>query len=361
MTYKETLFFIAKCLTINHLLNNKIIIEDHLKSGNIDWDAIVKLSTDHLVFPALYCNLKKANFLNYLPKDLVEYMKYITNLNRERNEQIIEQAKEINELLLANNITPVFLKGTAYLLENLYDDISERMIGDIDIIIDENNINMADQTLKKNGYSSSYVLYDDHRHLPRLIKEKKIAAIEIHKNFLEKPFRNNFGYKHIKQNIKIIDEKISILGEIDSLTLNILSQQINDNVQKTGNISLRNYYDYFLKKKKTDVVQIIDSYKTYEEIINSYDFVYTKIFGVHIDKLKENSKSTKKYYQKNLENLENLERKKRFKILYKFKSYISYRLPIVLKAFYNKNNFNFVFSRITSKEWYIKTFFKANK
>ena len=45
----------------------------------------MKVSTAHYVFPALYCNLKRANFLKYLPADLVEYMKFITNLNKERN------------------------------------------------------------------------------------------------------------------------------------------------------------------------------------------------------------------------------------------------------------------------------------
>jgi hypothetical protein len=123
MNYKETLFFIGKCLTIAHENHNNVLVEEELKSNHIDWDAVVKVSTSHYVFPALYCNLKRADFLHYLPTDLVEYMKHITDLNRERNQQIIEQAKEINELLLKNNITPIFLKGTGNLLEGLYDDI----------------------------------------------------------------------------------------------------------------------------------------------------------------------------------------------------------------------------------------------
>ena len=134
MTYKETLFFVAKCLTINHEEHNKRIVEEMLQSNTVDWDEVVKLSTAHFVFPALYCNLKRASFLSYLPEDLVEYMKYITDLNRERNEKIIAQAKELNTLLLEHNITPIFIKGTGNLLEGLYEDIAERMVGDIDFI-----------------------------------------------------------------------------------------------------------------------------------------------------------------------------------------------------------------------------------
>lgn len=107
MTYKETLFFIGKCLTINHEQHNKILVETELKSGNIDWNSVVKVSTGHFVFPALYCNLKRAEFLDYVPQDLVDYMIHITDLNRERNQQIIDQAKELNELLLSHNITPI--------------------------------------------------------------------------------------------------------------------------------------------------------------------------------------------------------------------------------------------------------------
>jgi len=139
MTYKETLFFVAQCLTIILESKNREEIEAKLKLEKIDWEAVVKVSTSHYVMPALYCNLKKVGFLNYLPKDLVAYMKYITELNRERNLQILEQAKELNELLVANDITPVFLKGTGNLLEGLYEDIAERMVGDIDFIVSKDN------------------------------------------------------------------------------------------------------------------------------------------------------------------------------------------------------------------------------
>lgn len=137
MNYKETLFFIAKSLTISFEEKNRDQIEFILKTTDIDWEAVVKVSTSHYVFPDVYCNLKRANFLKYLPSDLVSYMKHITNLNRDRNAQILLQAHELNKLLLANNITPIFLKGTGNLLEGLYEDIGERMIGDIDFIVSE--------------------------------------------------------------------------------------------------------------------------------------------------------------------------------------------------------------------------------
>ena len=128
------MFFIAKCLTISLEEKNRQEIELILKTTDVDWDAVVKVSTAHYVFPALYCNLKRVDFLKYLPQELVSFMEYITNVNRERNKKIIAQAKELNSLLFDNNITPIFLKGTGNLLAGLYEDLAERMVGDIDFI-----------------------------------------------------------------------------------------------------------------------------------------------------------------------------------------------------------------------------------
>ena len=73
MNYKEILYFISKCLTITLEYKNRREIEKQLKLHTIDWDSVVKVSTSHYVLPALYCNLKRADFLQYLPQELVNY------------------------------------------------------------------------------------------------------------------------------------------------------------------------------------------------------------------------------------------------------------------------------------------------
>jgi hypothetical protein len=174
LNYKETLFFIAKCLTISLEDKNRQEIEKQLQSDTIDWDAVVKVSTSHYVFPALYCNLKRVDLLKYVPNDLVVYMEHITDLNRDRNLQIIEQAKELNKLLLANNIIPIFLKGTGNLLEGLYIDIAERMVGDIDFLFSEEDFFKVIDILKKDNYCRHENQLDflpRFRHYPKLFQQ----------------------------------------------------------------------------------------------------------------------------------------------------------------------------------------------
>jgi hypothetical protein len=232
-------------LTITHENHNNVLVEEELKSNNIDWDAVVKVSTNHYVFPALYCNLKRANFLHYLPQDLVAYMKHITDLNRERNQQIIEQAKEINELLLTNNITPIFLKGTGNLLEGLYDDIAERMVGDIDLILSLENVKKADKILRDHKYSSNSIMFSDHRHLPRLTNLDKIAAVEIHKELLTEKYADEFNYIIIEKDTQTINN-VNVMSFDNQLALSIIANQINDSGIYYKSFALRNAYNIFL-------------------------------------------------------------------------------------------------------------------
>ena len=51
--------------------------------------------------------------------------------------------------MLANNISPIFLKGTGNILEGLYEDVGERMVGDIDFLFSEEDFFKAIDIFKK--------------------------------------------------------------------------------------------------------------------------------------------------------------------------------------------------------------------
>ncbi|MDA9124870.1 nucleotidyltransferase family protein [Flavobacteriaceae bacterium] len=280
MNYKESLYFIAKCLTISLEVENRKAIEKHLKSETIDWDAVVKVSTAHYVFPALYCNLKLADFLKYLPQELVSYMEHITNINRERNKKIVTQAKDLNSLLLANNITPIFLKGTGNLLAGIYDDIAERMVGDIDFIFSKQDYPKAITVLRDNGYSCerNYKYYcPTNRHYPRLLKENNIAAIEIHSRFLDiKKYTNEFNYSFVAKDTQIIND-VAVLSYTNKLNLSIIANQINDHGFYYKTMALRNAYDVFLLSKKTSAKAAVN---TLDKLTNPLNYFLAACYEV---------------------------------------------------------------------------------
>jgi hypothetical protein len=280
MIYKEALFFVAKCLTISLEDNNRQEIEKQLKSKSIDWDAVVKVSTAHYVFPALYCNLKRVDLLKYLPQDLVAYMMHITELNRDRNLKIIEQAKKLNKLLLANNITPIFLKGTGNLLEGLYNDIAERMVGDIDFVVSKEHYPRAIEILLKNKYKTKikekYLM--PFRHYPRLTKFGEIAAIEIHSKLVIDKYTHEFNYNVIHKEFQKTND-VFILSFEHQLALSIIAKQINDSGIHYKDIALRNAYDVFLLSKKVNAKETILKFNTLKKHLNSFLAVTYITFG----------------------------------------------------------------------------------
>ena len=127
-------------------------LENTLSNSSFNWDNIVIEGSKHLVLPAIYCRLKAKELTHLLPEELDTYLKEITMLNRNRNSEILSQTATLSELLKAHNIAHVFLKGAALISGNYYDDFAERMIGDIDILIPPNQLDLAFQLLKEHAF-----------------------------------------------------------------------------------------------------------------------------------------------------------------------------------------------------------------
>ena len=354
MNYKEILFFIAKCLTISLEAKNRQQIEKQLKSTSIDWDTVVKVSTAHYVFPALYCNLQRANFLHYLPQELVNFMEHITNLNRERNDQIITQAKDLNTLLLANNITPIFLKGTGNLLAGLYEDMAERMVGDIDFIFSKEDYPKAITVIREFGYSD-VEKYKYHfpstKHYRRLQKENNIAAVEIHKELLLEKHTNEFNYSFVEKDSQVING-IAILSYANKLNLSIIANQINDHGFYYKTMALRNAYDVFLLSKKTNAKDAVNALDKLTNPLNCFLAACHEVFN-KVDSLEyNNTKKVASYlsvFNSQFTNpITTKRRHKRIKIYLFIKS----RVKIIYKSIIYKEYRVWLFKRVTDKNWY---------
>ena len=353
MNYKETLFFVAKCLTISSDKKNKQEIETQLKTTEVDWDAVVKVSTGHFVFPALYCNLKRADFLHYLPEELVNYMLHITDLNRDRNQQIIDQAKEINELLLSNNITPIFLKGTGNLLEGLYDDIGERMVGDIDFIVSEDDFLKTVTTLKNSNYNTikeSETERSFHWHYPALVNPKRIGALEIHKRILKKDYNYLLDFSKLKIDL-IKKSGVHFLSTENKILNAILPKIINDNLYHSQNISMRTMYDVYLIAQKEEYTISIKNKSIFKKF-NNFSGCIKMVFG--------NPKSIKAVENKSLQNFKyryllRLNNSRKVKIISQVKDYYikqKDRFSILKLSFIDKEYRNYALKRIFKADFY---------
>ncbi|WP_152604817.1 nucleotidyltransferase family protein [Psychroserpens jangbogonensis] len=259
-SYKYTLQVIADILGFENSIE---ALQYKMTSNAIDWEKFVFIASDYLVLTTCYCKLKQKNLLAYIPEELALYLEEITTINRNRNETLKDEISQISKILRTNKIDHVFLKGSALLVKNYYEDLGERMLGDIDILVDETKMETTYQLLIDNNYIGTAQgissRYFDHKHLPRLQSDVNLAAVEVHKKVLSKT------YKGILNTNKILDTKESVQdiyvpSDKHLLFHSILNFQANDSGYMYSKISFKSIYDLLILKRKTNL-EFDDTFK----------------------------------------------------------------------------------------------------
>ena len=238
---------------ISNILDSGIeneILANKLSHVDFNWELLVKVGSSHLILPAIFCKLQDKDLLKLVPDDLSTYLEGITKINRNRNLTIVEEVKEISILFNDNKIDHVFLKGSAMLVSEYYKDIGERMVGDIDILVNPDQILSAQELLLNSGYEpvaggTFANAFFEHKHLPKLASKSKLSAVEIHRKVLHKSVGEILNPSEILKSKQIVNG-INICDPKHLLIHVILNYQINDYGYYFNNLGLRNAYDCFV-------------------------------------------------------------------------------------------------------------------
>lgn len=358
MTFKEALFFTAKCLTLRNCPEKIPEVCNEIKTGLVEWEKIVQISSGHYVFPALYIQLKQAGLLGELPPELVDYMEDITNLNRVRNMQIMDQAIEITKLLNHNGISPIFLKGSAHLFDGLYIDIAERIIGDIDILVPEDKMVESAEILIKDGYKSSMIFNPKNsvvtKHYPRLINANKIAAVEIHRQIMNFPFYKSIDlYSILKEKRKLnLPHNAYVMSDEYQIIHNILNTQINDSGYIYSKIFLRQCYDLLLLSQKTNPLDIVQNFGKFFNPMNANLALANLLFdNPGIIPYKKNLRA--KYYVSRIKfNINHVHLSRFYVVIIYFLVRFYRNAYLLLNSIFNKSVRSSVYARLSNPKWY---------
>ena len=256
---------------------------NQIETKKLDFEMIIKIGSSHLILPAIYFNLKSKKILKKTPKDFNIFLEEIFEINKNRNLLLIEEINELSTILYDEKIDHVFTKGAANIIHEIYNDIGERMIGDIDFLYNPIDTEKIKQVLNKNKYKNVNVYnFFKNRHLPRKIKKGCLFAIEAHSKIFDKNLK--------KINVcELLDSKkriarIPTLNAEHLFLTNIYNYQINDYGYKLINYSYRSLYDSLkIKRKYNGIVLNIkkDKYlRYYFELskklgINSFEEYFT--------------------------------------------------------------------------------------
>ena len=258
MTKSEIYNFAGKCLVLDENPEFRKKVIELCKNDLIDWEKFVKICSDNYVLPSIYLKFRTHHILDYLPQELREFLLEIYELNRSRNNSILEQIKSITAILNEKNIFPLYLKGVGNLLDESYFDIGERLMIDIDFLVPEEDFLTTAEIMINNGY----LHYEDieifetwkWKHYPPLYHPDFPAPIEIH--------RIPTHHKRRWFNQEIINNEKKTVSTLKGCFVpsfrhkiihNFIHSQISHKGFLFGIIPLRDIYDLYLLSKQFSI------------------------------------------------------------------------------------------------------------
>jgi hypothetical protein len=283
MIRNQMFFFVSRCLAIDGRPDFRSEVEAVLQSGQISWEELVWVASRHFVLPALYASLRRHSLLHLLPDELVSHLEDIYLLNADRNRNILQQAGEIARELSAQGIRPVFLKGTGYLLQNLYADPAERIMIDIDLLVDSSQAEKARLILIKMGYRYKVEVTaseaDLHHHFPMMIKPGRVAGVELHRQATHSGYLKFLPTDEILQDARpVLSGMAAVPGLYHQVVIHFFHDQIIHWHFENRNQMLRGLFDFYLLTEKPGLHAPHRLNRKYRNKINAYGQLTASIF-----------------------------------------------------------------------------------
>jgi hypothetical protein len=360
MTNKELFYFTGKCLTIEEHPGFKEEIIDMIASDSIDWGKFVTFCSNHLILTAIYLKFKSQGIIGYLPEELSEYLKEVYDLNLARNNQILKQLQGITEILNNGNIFPVYLKGSGNLLDGLYSDIGERLMGDIDFLVSEKDFLLAAQLLQNAGYSYSpdhpaYLDAKDRMHFPGLFKKDVPAIVEIHHMPVDLAYRGWFNSEIIdteKRTVSTLDG-CYVLSDKHNIILNFIHGQLHHGGHSSGIISFRDLYDFNLLSKRFEPKLTLPDIQAKQKAI-AYFLFAGKAFGQPEKFYPTQNLSFRILSKKHELNLSSpaFYHGYRYVVFFTHQIFVKY-IGQIFDSFHSKQVRQSLYRRISNRQWYI--------
>lgn len=262
MTNNELFYFAGQCLSLDEHPDFRNVIIQLDQADSIDWQDFVQLCSGHLILPVIYLKFLSHNVLSHLPEELSEFLKEIYELNLTRNEQILEQIHALNRILNENKIYPTYLKGAGNLLDQLYNNLGERIMGDIDLLVTEEEYLSAAKLLENDGYSiftEPYVDVKSLKHYPRLNKIGSPASVEIHRIPVPEEFTKSYNTDIINKEKREIQSHGScfVLSDNHKVIHLFIHAQLSNKGNASGIVSFRDIYDLYSLSKRIPISKII--------------------------------------------------------------------------------------------------------
>ncbi|MDF0727751.1 nucleotidyltransferase family protein [Cytobacillus sp. S13-E01] len=173
----KELKLIMEIIKYNHNIN-KEYYED------IDWNKFLELAIHHRVYPILYPTIKKIDN-KVIPSYVIQKLSEVYKSNIFQMLHLSSEISQVSKLFKKEGVNLLVLKGPV-LATDLYGDISLRTCGDLDVLIQIEDLDKVEELLNSIGYiKDDYIksILNDwkwrHHHVTYINHSKQIK-LEIH-------------------------------------------------------------------------------------------------------------------------------------------------------------------------------------
>jgi hypothetical protein len=209
----------------------------------VDWPPLIVLAAEEQVTPTLAALPHWAARAAAMPKPVRHYFEAALFLNGERETAMSDALTRAMSAL--EPVGPVALKGAAILIAGLYPRPGARLMGDLDILVDDTP--RAAALLAKSGFdppdasSGAWVLLR-HHHAPMQRDEKTGTGIELHDRIAavgDPMILTPDAVRERAETRSFAGQEMRIPSLTDRLVHTILHDQISDRGALTGRIAMR--------------------------------------------------------------------------------------------------------------------------
>lgn len=231
-----------------------------LHNLSLNWEEVLEIAISNGIAPLLYHNMKKIHESHFIPQEVMDQLRKYYYKNLVRNMDFYTELKKVLNAFYEKGVEVIVLKGAA-LAETIYANIGLRHMNDIDLLVQEQNLDIAKELMAE----LSYISYEGsrskdwyrkfHHHLAPFLSQDNKIKIEIHHDII--PPENPF-YIDIR---KSWDRAQSIvIGGINTLVLSPEDLIVH--------LCLHSFYSQPLNKGLRNLVDISQVVRFYGERIN---------------------------------------------------------------------------------------------
>jgi hypothetical protein len=213
-----------------------------LSDAAVDWIATMRIVNRDLAGPALKTALVGTGLWQGVPEDVAAYLDLLYAENSRCNEHLRIQCDAIGSAVAGAGAHVVLLKGAVWLYED-GPSRHDRMLRDIDILVDSENHGKAREAIRELGYRKEATIRseDGHIHDAPLVHEDGLASLEIH---TELTTRVQFlPGADVAASSTAIALGLMIPSPSDRIVHNAIHGQITNGDYRGGTVNLRDILD----------------------------------------------------------------------------------------------------------------------